>query len=156
VAPSPPRGRAGVGRLALLLAPVLGFVVQARVLDLVAGTWADCAGLARQVSQDLTDDPRFNLPGPYDFGYLLLPVAAALLALYATRRSPGLLAPVLAAAGAALLAALAVAAVDLEHNLTPPRGHYLPAECPDGRPPWLPGFLPARDSGPPNGSVTGG
>ncbi|MFC8715932.1 hypothetical protein [Kitasatospora sp. NPDC057198] len=153
---SPPRGRTGTGCLALLLAPVLGFLVQTRVLDLIAGTWADCAGLARQVSQDLTDDPRFDLPGPYDFGYLLLPVAAVLLALHLTRRSPDLLTRALAAACAALLAALAVAAVDLERNLTPPHGAYLPAKCPDGRPPWLPGFLPARDSGPPNGSVTGG
>ncbi|QKW21070.1 hypothetical protein HUT16_20225 [Kitasatospora sp. NA04385] len=154
--PTPRPGRPGVGCLALLLAPVLGFLVETRVLGLIEDTWSDCAGVARQVAHDLTDDPRFDVLSPYAFGYLLLPPAAVLLARCLTRRSPDLLTPALAAACAALLAALTVAAVDLERNLTPPHGFYLPANCPDGRPPWLPGFLPARDSGPPIGSVTGG
>ncbi|MFF0389148.1 hypothetical protein ACFYS8_10670 [Kitasatospora sp. NPDC004615] len=150
-APAASGSGAGIGCLALLLAPVLGFTVESRVLRLIEDTWSDCLNMARPVTYDLTDDARFNLLNSYECGYLFLPPLAVLLALYLTRRSPGLLTRALAAAFAALLTALAVAAVDLEHNLTPPRGWYLPGKCPDGRPPWLPDFLPARDSGPPTG-----
>lgn len=52
---------------------------------------------------------------------------------------------------AVLLAVLAVFAVDLTNNLSPPHGNYLQARCPHGVPPWWPGRLPLRDSGPPNG-----
>ncbi|MFF0294177.1 hypothetical protein ACFYST_25980 [Kitasatospora sp. NPDC004614] len=148
-APAAAGSGAGIGCLALLLAPVLGFTVESRVLRLIEDTWSGCLNMAWPVTYDLTDDARFNLLNSYECGYLFLPPLAVLLALYLTRRSPGLLTRALAAAFAALLTALAVAAVDMEHNLTPPRGWYLPGKCPDGRPPWLPDFLPARDSGPP-------
>ncbi|MFG2693553.1 hypothetical protein [Kitasatospora sp. NPDC048407] len=148
-APGSTGANVGIGCLALLLAPVLGLLVESRVLRLIEDTWSGCLNMAWQVTYDLTDDARFNLLNSYECSYLFLPPLAVLLALYLARRSPCLLTRALAAAFAALLTALAVAAVDLEHNLTPPRGWYLPGKCPDGRPPWLPDFLPARDSGPP-------
>jgi hypothetical protein len=153
-----PSRRGALVWLSVVVGLVLGFKAMGLASDISLDAWGYCMGMDPQLAVDTvyagTLDGLTELPLllvrlatcvlAFPFGFL---VAAAVL------RGRRLLAMLPAAALAGLLALSIAFVADLSAIASPPYGYYAPALCPHGRPPWWPGFLPLRDSGPSNGQV---
>jgi hypothetical protein len=137
-----------VGCLPLLVGAPLGFAVALLADRIIQSSWSYCMDLPWPAAYDFADSPRFSLVGS---GLLVLvldpccfPVGfwLAWRFLAARRRRVRAIAGCLAG----LLLLGGAFSADLVLNVGPPRGMYIHARCPAGRPPWWPAWLPLRTS----------
>jgi hypothetical protein len=146
-------GGCAVGCAVALAGLVVGFVVGTAASNLIGDAWTYCYDVAWPVAYDMADSPRFFIFE--GLGWLLLYSLCLPVGFWLARR---LLRGRrwLLRLGAWLLASSVLLAgvftTDLMLNVSARDGMYQQARCPHGRPPWWPGWLPARGASNPCGS----
>jgi hypothetical protein len=149
-APASPKRGAGrlVGCLPLLVGVPLGFAVELLLAEpIIQHAWMYCMDLPWPPAADVADSPRFSLFGSGLLFLALYPISFPVgfwLAWFVPSRRH--LLRTIGACLAGLLLLGGVFTTDLVLNVSPPRGEYVHARCPAGRPPWWSDWLPVRTS----------
>jgi hypothetical protein len=133
----------------LLVGVPLGLAVMFFLADpIIQSTWSYCMDLPWPFAYDVADSPRFSI---VESGLLFLalylscfPVGFWLAWRFLAARHHRTRAISACLAGLLLLGGALT--TDLVLNVSPPRGQYIHARCPAGRPPWWPTWLPLRTS----------
>jgi hypothetical protein len=154
--PKAPAGAGGCvgGCLVMIAGLAVGLAVEIFAADVIASSWSYCFNVPGPMAQDMADSPRFYLFE--GIGYLALYWLCVPLGFLIARRifaARGRLFRIVAGILSAVLLVSVVFAGDLMLNISARGGMYLTSRCPAGRPPWWPGWIPARDS--PNPCGTG-
>jgi hypothetical protein len=146
-------GGCALGCAVALAGLVVGLVVEVTAANLIGNAWDYCYNVGGPAASDMADSPRsfiFEALGWLLLYSLCLPVGLWLARRLLRERGR------LLRLGASLLAAsvllTGVLATDLMLNVSAREGMYQQAHCPQGLPPWWPGWLPARRASDPCGS----